>query len=115
MVDQRMNLLIRTETPEAHAALGARVNGLREALAQHGVVIERLEMPLPPPAHPDALPPPDQDGSQPQPDGSAMHSGDDNGSRTAQHESRENDDWPPALSVADDAEAVGDLRLDIRV
>lgn len=115
MVDQRMNLLIRTETPEARALLETRVNGLREALAHHGVVVERLDLPLPPPGHPDGMPPADQDASEHRPDGSAMNPRNNDGRQTGQHGAPENDDLPPALNLAEVAGAAGDLRLDIRV
>jgi flagellar hook-length control protein FliK len=49
LVNQRMQLSIQTETRDAREVLGSRLEALRSALAAHGVVIEKIDLPDPPP------------------------------------------------------------------
>jgi len=44
LVHQRMELQIRTQTAEARETLGGRLDGLRQALAQHGITVDRIEL-----------------------------------------------------------------------
>ena len=47
LVNQRMQLSIQTETRDARDVLGSRLETLRSALAAHGVVIEKVDLPAP--------------------------------------------------------------------
>jgi flagellar hook-length control protein FliK len=44
LVQQRLQLEIRTQTEDARETLGGRLDGLRQALAQHGITVERIEL-----------------------------------------------------------------------
>jgi hypothetical protein len=54
MQDQCLALVIRTETADARTLLQSRLEGLRNALAEHGVIVERVAWTGPADPRPDA-------------------------------------------------------------
>ncbi len=44
LVQQRMQLQIRTQTQDAREAIAARLDGLRNALSQQGITVERIDV-----------------------------------------------------------------------
>jgi flagellar hook-length control protein FliK len=116
LVEQRMELQIRTQTRDAQETLAARLDGLRHALGQQGILVERIDLASGSEAFADPPTAGEQGESRSNnPQDVAGRGPADRRSRPADDPDEGPDAVPPDLAERVMIGAASEMRLDIRV
>ncbi|UCG16768.1 MAG: flagellar hook-length control protein FliK [Phycisphaerales bacterium] len=115
LVQQRMELLIQAETRDARNLLASRLDGLRGALANHGVTIDRLELPDPTSDGAQQAPVGNHDDSRRRNSRDVGYAGDDRSGPVAAGDLADDEQTgPPEWADTVFFGAASEMRLDIR-